>query len=176
MPESTRLYRSHNYPYQNISEDVERERFLETKSGIYILTMEEEGIGFTLTLPSGKKVNDSFAEFSERYPLYKLLDEGESAIYIETEYIKGDAAEEQVEMTMNSDKYILTVNKKTEACKLELPAQVREFSIDNVFLDNPDLPLLFEGRLIIYFRDMLKKKGITLPPTPYFPGIKITQQ
>lgn len=92
----TRLYRSHNYPYQNISENIERERLIETKSGIYILTMEEEGIGFTLTLPSGKKVKDSFAEFSERYPLYKLLDDGvlefiqESAIYIETEYIKED--------------------------------------------------------------------------------------
>ncbi len=34
----TRLYRSGSYPY-SISEDVEREKFLDTEGGTYLLTV-----------------------------------------------------------------------------------------------------------------------------------------
>ena len=179
MQKTTRLHRSFNYPY-NISEGVERERFIETKSGeTYTITLHDEEGNFTLTLPGNKKVTDTFNNYMDRSHLYKLLDDGvfefiqETAKFMETEYIKENPADEKVVMTMNNDKYILTVNKKTGASKIEYPAQVREFNIDDIFVENTDLPLLFDGRLIVYFREMLKKKGITIPPTPYYPGFKL---
>lgn len=180
MQESTRLHRSHSYPYHSISENVDRERFIETESGSYTIIVDEVG-NFTLTLPGGKKVVDNLNEYIDRSHLYALLDQKvfdflqETAKFMETEYIKENPAEERVVMTMNNtEKYILSVNKQTGASKLEYPVRVREFNIVDIFLVNPGLPLYFEGKLIIYFRDMLKKKGVSIPRIPYFPGVKIS--
>ena len=68
MNKPSQLYRSNTYPYSSMSEGVERERFIETESGIYILTMEEEGIGFVLTLPSGKESKGFFCWIFRKIP------------------------------------------------------------------------------------------------------------
>ena len=60
-------------------------------------------------------------------------------------------------------------------CEMEYPKRTSEFYIDNLFIENPELPLIKEGRLVQHLAEQVKKKlGLNLPKTPYFPGLKLT--
>ncbi|MCW8937603.1 MAG: hypothetical protein OQJ96_05865 [Flavobacteriales bacterium] len=175
----TRLYRSDSYPYQNISEDVERERSIESASGqTYTITiLDDEGINFKLTLPGGKKVTDNFNDYQDRSSLYQLLEDGvyefiqETAKSIETEYIKTKGTPYVI--TMNNDKFVFTLDKTTGMMKIEYPARVSEFYLANIYIENPELPLLFDGRLNQYLQTKMKRLGIKMPRTPYAPGLRL---
>lgn len=106
MPKPTRLHRSHNYPYHNISEDIEK----------------------------GK----------------------------------------EIVIIMNTERYVLTIYP-SGMCEMEYPKRTTEFYIDNIFLENAELPLIKEGRLVLHLVEKVKKElGLDLPKIPYFPGLKLT--
>jgi len=185
MQKPTRLHRSHNYPYHNISEDVELEKHIDTESGTYLLTVLNEDGDFKLELPTDEEgkydsITDSFNEFMDRAALYKRLDKGvlefiqKTLDNLQTEYFKEKPVGKEIVMTMNNERYVLTIDTSTKMCKMEFPKRETEFYIDNIFIENPDLPLLKEGRLIQHFQEKVKKElGLSLPKTPYFPGLKL---
>lgn len=106
MQKPTKLHRSHNYPYHNISEDIEK----------------------------GK----------------------------------------EIVITMNLERYVLTVYP-SGMCEMEYPKRSVECYIDNLFIENPELPLIREGRLIQHLQDKVKiELGLSLPEIPYLPMLKLT--
>jgi len=101
---------------------------------------------------------------SNTYP-YNISEE------IEQKNSKG----KEIVITMNSEKYVLTIDTSTKMCKMEFPKRTTEFYIDNLFIENPDLPLLKEGRLIQHLQEKVKKElGLSLPEIPYYPALHIT--
>lgn len=184
MIEPTRLYRSHSFPH-NISEDVELEKYIDTETGTYLLTVLDEVGNFKLEIPTdqGKHetIYDTFNEFQDRDVLYKRLDKGvfefiqQSMLEFQTLSVKEKPVETDIVVTMNNDRYVLTVEQSTGFCKMKYPERVTEFYIDNIFLENPELPLIKDGRLIDYLKNQMKKKGLAvdLPQVPYVPMLKL---
>lgn len=41
--------------------------------------------------------------------------------------------------------------------EMEYPKRETEFYIDNIFIENPELPLIREGRLILHLTEKVKK-------------------
>lgn len=92
------------------------------------------------------------------------------SIFEDIEQEKG----KEIVVTMNSERYVLTIYP-SGMCEMEYPKRTTEFYIDNIFLENAELPLIREGRLIQHLAEQVKKKlGFDLPKTPYFPGLKLT--
>lgn len=98
MPEPTNIHRFNNYPHK-FHESVERERYIDTEGGTYLITVLDEEGNFKLELPTDEKgkydsITDSFNEFKHRASLYKRLDKGvyefilETMNNQETEYLK----------------------------------------------------------------------------------------
>lgn len=181
MPETTRLYRSHTYPYK-LNETVELEKYIDTKGGTYLITVQDDNNNFTLQLPTGEdgkydSITDSFKDFMNRAELYKRLDEGvfefmlETMDNLETEYLKQKG--NRYVITMNKDKYVFTLDKATGMMKIEYPTRISEFYLANIYLENPDLPLLYDGRLNQHLQDKMKKWSVKMPKTPYEPGLKL---
>lgn len=180
----TRLYRSHTYPYK-LNETVELEKYIDTESGTYLLTALDIDGNFKLELPTGQgkheTIYDTFNEFQDREALYKRLDKGvyqflqESMLEFQTLSVKEKPAGTDIVVTMNNDRYVLTVVQSTGFCKMKYPERVTEFYIDNIFLENPELPLIKDGRLIDHLKNQIKKKGLAvdLPQVPYVPMLKL---
>ena len=187
MPDTTRLHRFNNYPYK-LHEEVELERYIESESGeTYLLTVLNELGDFKLEIPSkeGKHdtIYDSFNEFQHREALYRNLDKGiyefiqDTMKDVEGLYVKEKPEGTEIKVTMNNDQYVLTVVQSTGFCKLKYPERVVEFYIDNIFIENPELPLLKEGRLVQHLVEQVKKKlGLNLPKVPYLPMLKVEQE
>lgn len=181
----TRLYRSNSYPYK-LHEEVELEKYLTTETGDYLLTVLNEVGEFKMEIPTGKEgkrgtIYDSFNEFQDREALYKNLDEGvfefmqDTMLEIETLYVKEKPVGTEIVVTMNNDRYVLTVVESTGVCTMKYPErETKPFYIDNIFLENPELPLIKDGRLIGYLKEQVKKKlTVDLPQVPYFPMLKL---
>lgn len=182
MPKPTRLHRSHNYPYHNISEDVELQKFINTESGMFLLTALNEEGDFQLEIPTnieGKydTIFDTFNEFQDREALYKRLDKG---VY---EFIQDVMAEfqtliikdkgKEIVITMNTERYVLTVNS-SGICKMSYPARETEFYIDNIWIENPSLFVIKDGRLANHLTEKVKKElGKDLPKVPFLPFLKV---
>ncbi|MBI2279166.1 MAG: hypothetical protein HYU68_00510 [Bacteroidetes bacterium] len=184
MPEPTNLYRFNSYK-QKINEEVELEKYIDTESGTYLLTALDIDGNFKLELPTGQGkheiIYDTFNEFQDREALYKRLDKGvfeflqESMLEFQTLNVKEKPVGTDIIVTMNNDRYVLTVVQSTGFCKMKYPERVTEFYIDNIFLENPELPLIKDGRLIDYLKNQIKKKGLAvdLPQVPYVPMLKL---
>ena len=182
----TRLYRSDSYPYNFVTEDVELEKFVDTESGTYLLTVLDEVGNFKLKLPTGEEgkydsIYDSFGEFQDREALYKRLDKG---VYnfmqdvmeeFQTLNVKEKPEGTDIVVTMNNDRYVLTVVQSTGICTMKYPErETKPFYIDNLFLENPELPLIKDGRLIQHLAEQVKKKlTVDLPQVPYLPMLKL---
>jgi len=184
MPERTRLYRSHSYPHQNISEDVELEKYIDTEAGTYLLTVLDEDGNFKLELPTDKEgkydtIIDSFNEFMDRETLYRRLDKGifdfiqETMDSLQTTYLNETPRGKDIVITMNTERYILTVFP-SGMCKMSYPARETVFYINNIYIENEDLPILWSGRLAQHLTEKVKKElGLDLPKVPYVPMLKV---
>lgn len=188
MPKPTRLHRSHNYPYSNISEDVELQKYTNTESGMFLLTVLNDEGDFMLEIPTnieGKydTIFDSFEEFQDREALYKRLEPGvyefiqETMAEFQTLNLNENPEGTDIVVTMNNDRYVLSVVQSTGVCTMKYPErETKPFYIDNIFLENAELPLIKEGRLALHLVEKVKKKlGLDLPKIPYFPGLKLTK-
>ena len=180
----TRLYRSNNYPYHNISEDVELQKFIDTESGMFLLTVLNEEGDFKLEIPTNQEgkydiIFDSFDGFQDRETLYKALDHGEG-VY---EFIQDVMAEfqtlnvkengKEIVITMNNDRYVLTVHS-SGMCQMSFPARETEFYIDNIWIENPSLFVIKDGRLANHLTEKVKKElGKDLPKVPFLPMLKV---
>lgn len=182
MSEPTRLHRFKSHPHQNISEEAEHQRYIDTKGGTYLITVNDDNNNFTLQLPTdveGKydSITDSFKDFMDRTELYKRLDEGVFEFMVETiNNLENESAKRKgtrYVITMNTDKYIFTLDKSTGMMKIEYPARVSEFYLANIYIENPDLPLLYDGRLNQYLQNKMKSWSVKMPKTPYEPGLKL---
>tara|TARA_R110001592_G_scaffold88299_12_gene260087 strand:- start:1358 stop:1927 length:570 start_codon:yes stop_codon:yes gene_type:complete len=186
MPKPTRLHRSYSYPY-NISEDVELQKYTNTESGMFLLTVLNDEGDFMLEIPTsieGKydTIFDSFEEFQDREALYKKLESGvyefiqDSMEEFQTLNMKENPEGTDIVVSMNNDRYVLSVVQSTGVCTMKYPErETKPFYIDNIFLENAELPLIREGRLIQHLAEQVKKKlGLSLPKTPYFPALKLT--
>ena len=187
MPNPTRLHRSHNYPYINISEDVELQKYTNTKSGMFLLTVLNDKGDFILEIPTsieGKydTIFDSFEEFQDREALYKKLESGvykfiqETMEEFQTPNMKENPEGKEIVITKNNDQYVLSVVKSTGVCTMKYPErETKPFYIDNIFLENAELPLIKDGRLVLHLVEKVKKElGLALPEIPYYPALKLT--
>ena len=60
-------------------------------------------------------------------------------------------------------------------CEMEYPKRSVECYIDNLFIENAELPLIKDGRLIQHLQEKVKKElGLSLPEIPYYPVLKLT--
>lgn len=133
------------------------------------------------TVEEGKydSITDSFNDIMDRAELYKRLDDGVfefmletlDNLELETESIKQKGT--RYVITMNTDKYIFTLDKSTGMMKIEYPARISEFYLANIYLENPNLPLLYDGRLNQHLQDKMKSWSVKMPKTPYEPGLKL---
>ena len=73
-----------------------------------------------------------------------------------------DAKGKEIVITMNTERYVLTVYP-SGMCEMEYPKRSVECYIDNLFIENPELPLIKEGRLIQHLQEKVKKElGLSL--------------
>ena len=80
----------------------------------------------------------------------------------------------EIVIIMNSERYVLTVYP-SGMCEMEYPKRTSEFYIDNIFIENAELPLIRDGRLIQHLQEKVKKElGLSLPEIPYYPALKLT--
>lgn len=186
MKKTTRLYRSNNYPYQNLSEkiELELEKFIDTESGTFLLTLLNDEGDFQLEIPTNQEgkydtIFDTFNEFQDREVLYKRLDKGvyefiqNTMEELQTLNVKEKPEGKEFIFTINMEEYRLTLFP-TGLCKMEYPERKTEFYIDNIYIENPDLPLLKDGRVAQHFTERVKKAlNIDLPKVPYLPMLKI---
>lgn len=179
---SKKLHRFGTYPHEKIHEDVRRVRTLENRDGNTIELKITDDLRGTFHLKYGRyQIVDNLADFWDRKHLYDLLDEDlfdwlvEVKKSFETEQLE-EVGVVKVTMNNNNDKYELSVNKKTRAGMLRIPEQLREFKLDDIFVENPDLPLLLDGRLIQNFVEKLGDHSIVIPDIPYYPGLKMTEK
>lgn len=179
---NTRLHRYATYPFEIINEDIRRVRTFENRDGNTIELKITDDLRGTFHLKYGRhQIVDNLSDFWDRKHLYDLLDPDIFDWLVDVkESFETEELEEtgvvKVTMNHNNDRYELAVNKKTESATLRIPEQLREFKLDELFIENPDLPMMLDGRLIQYFRDNLEDKGIKLPDTPYYPSLKLTQK
>ena len=89
--------------------------------------------------------------------------------------IKEKSPGTDIVVTMNNDRYVLTVIASTGICTMKYPErETKPFYIDNLFIENPELPLIKEGRLINHLTEQVKKKlAVDLPQVPYLPMLKV---
>lgn len=175
-----RLYRHANFPHRPIHEDVTRDRGFATADGkTYGLEISDDEEGtFELTLPSGETIKDTLSHFSNRKALYDLLDEGvfemltDALLDTEGEQLKEEGLQ-KVSYTWNNEEYVLSVNKASGMCRLTYPKRMREFYKENIYIECPDLPILYDGNLNESLRRQLKKIGVSLPDTPYQLGFRV---
>jgi len=85
--------------------------------------------------------------------------------------IKAEIREYQA--TMNGYRYELKVNSESEMCEFAFPARKVRFHLDDIYIENPDLPILHDGILNMELRGQLEAEGLTLPETPYFPVFRL---
>lgn len=183
----TRLYRSHNFPYK-LHEDVELEKYIDTDSGMFLLTVLNEEGDFELQIPTDQEgkydsIFDTFDGFQDREALYKALATGKGVYKFiqdtmeefQTLNVKEKSAGTEIVVTMNNDRYVLTVVDSTGICTMKYPErETKPFYIDNIFIENPELPLIKDGRLIGYLKEQVKKKlTVDLPQVPYFPMLSV---
>lgn len=176
-----KIHRFNTYPDNKLNEEQRRVwRFDSSWGGAYELSLREGRNGdFQLKTPDGNTIQDNLATYEDRLYLYRFLEAGVPDWMNE---IKEAFEQEELEqvgvvkavLTHNNERYELTLNTKTDAATLHLPEQHREFMMDNIYIDNPDISLLLDGRLIDCFRDQLKKYGVMIPDPPYYPGIIVT--
>jgi hypothetical protein len=79
----------------------------------------------------------------------------------------------EYEATMNGYRYVLKVNGGSEMCELAFPARKVRFHLDDIYIENPDLPILHDGILNMELRGQLEAEGLSLPETPYFPVFRL---
>jgi|GEM_PF-1546118 len=188
MPETNRLHRFHNYPY-NLHEEVELEKYLASEKGDYLLTVLNEVGDFKLEIPTGNNgkretIYDSFNEFQKREALYKNLEKGvyefiqDTMKDVEGLYVKEKPEGTEIKVTMNNDQYVLTVQQSTGFCKLKYPERVAEFYIEDAFIRNPELIVLYDGRLIDHLKNQMRKKSVALsfPKVPFYPMLSATNK
>jgi len=126
---------------------------------------------------------DTFDGFQDREALYLALPHGEGVYKFvqetmeefQTLNIKEESAGTEIVVTMNNDRYVLTVIESTGVCTMKYPErETKPFYIDNLFLENPELPLIKGGRLIGYLKEQVKKKlTVNFPQVPYLPMLKL---
>ena len=79
----------------------------------------------------------------------------------------------EYEVILNGYRYVLQVNGGSEMCELAFPARKVRFHLDDIYRENPDLPILHDGILNMELRGQLEAEGLTLPETPYFPVFRL---
>lgn len=174
-----KIHRFNTYPDSKLNEKVSRSRSFQTKDGkTYSITVQDNEQGsFQLNTPDGHAILDSIHELSDRQHLYELLEPGlfdwllEVRKSIQEEQLK-EVGIVRAELNHNNERYRLTVNKNTGVATLRIPEQFREFDVEDIYVINPELPLLLDGRLLVYFQEEIEEQGVNLPPTPYYLGFK----
>lgn len=182
----TRLYRSDNYPYK-LHEDVGLQKYIDTDSGMFLLTVLNEEGAFELQIPTDQEgkydsIFDTFDGFQDRETLYKALAHGKGVYKFiqdtmeefQTLNVKEKPAGTDIVVTMNNDRYVLKVFP-SGMCAMSFPARETEFYIDNIWIDNPSLFVIKDGRLANHLTEKVKKElGMDLPQVPYLPFLKLT--
>lgn len=184
----TRLYRSDTYPYK-LDEELELQKYIDTDSGMFLLTVLNEKGDFELQIPTDQEgkydsIFDTFDGFQDRQALYyKALVNGKDVYKFiqntmeefQTLNVKEKSAGTDIVVTMNNDRFVLTVEQSTGICKMKYPERETTFYIDNTFIENPELIVLHDGRLIDHLKTQMKKKGlaVNLPEVPFYPMLKL---
>lgn len=165
----TRIHRFNTY---QVNEEITRERSLDTDNGTFQLEIKDDQSGsFKVITPTGDYIDDNFNDFVDRKLLYDNFEPGlykwlrEVQQCIETETIK-EKKDKEFAISMNSEKYVMAIDRKTGMCTLKYPEHTREFYISKMYEECPDLPILYEGRLNEYLRDKLRRLGVDVPKTP----------
>lgn len=79
----------------------------------------------------------------------------------------------EYEVIMNGYRYVLTWDGESGNCEFYFPARKVQFHLDNIYVECPDLPILYDGMLNLELREQLEAEGLLLPRTPYFPGFRL---
>ena len=79
----------------------------------------------------------------------------------------------EYEVIMDGYRYVLTLDGESELCELAFPARKVQFHLDDIYMECPDLPILHDGRLNQHLRNQIETQGLSLPKTPYFPGLRL---
>jgi hypothetical protein len=66
--------------------------------------------------------------------------------------------------------------KPTGELEVTIPEQKRLFVVGNIYLDNPDFPLIQDGKFDDKLRAFLQRKGFDLPEVPYRVGLSISNK
>ena len=176
MDKPTRLYRGDSYPYEQ--ENPSYYEAIETRNGVYSVTIDLMTDAFILTNPAGKLVEDSFHNFHKRKDLYDNYNE---AIYEwlvmvrdKMNQARSQYGETRSWFIVDDVKYEMRINTENSMVYLYLPSQTRVFTVKNMYLENVDLSLIQEGLLNDEIRKRLERKGFKLPRIPYQVGIGIS--
>lgn len=147
----------------------------------YSLTVYPGSFEFTLMLPDGSIVSDSFRGLKGRKVLYNCLESG--AIYDwmkETENALRLRDEQDgivnIEIPLGFARYQISVDRKTGKGWLLMPDYTRGFKLEDIFLQMPDVPMLNDGEFLTVLRDELVQRDIELPETPYHPMLKVSSK
>lgn len=179
---ATQLHRFETYSQTPNTQEEVSQRCFQSEHGLFHLIINKStDFNFELTTPSGEIIRDNFHWLEDRKYLYELLDKN---IY---NWLQKSFEEKLGEVMVNTDgytimkvidadQYVMTIDPKTKNCRLEYPAIVREFKIEDIYEACPELPLLYDGMLDQHFREELKELGVNMPAAPYLPMLRIRQK
>lgn len=187
MDKPTTLHRSDTFPYDKNEPDYKdesRENYtehFETGYGWYRIRVDLITDNFELKTPKGLVLEDCLADMHKRKNLYAYMEDG--AIYEWIWHVRDVITRARMAygesnswFIIDGVKYRLRINTDANEVLLTIPTQTRAFSVKNVFLSNPDIPLVQEGLLVEELRKRLEHKGYKVPRTPYQVALGISMK
>lgn len=175
------LHRFDTYPHSPINEHKLVHQF-QGEHGLFQLKLDSgSNFNFELTTPTGAIVQDSLHWIEDREHLYNLLDKNiyawlQKSFEEKLGVVMVNAGGFTIMKVIDTEQYILTVDRATNKCRLEYPARVREFDLEDIYFSCSDLPILYDAMLDQHFREKLKDIGIEMPKAPYIPLLTVVNK
>lgn len=143
-----------------------------------VIEVESSFLAFSITFESGDVIRDTFGGMSERKAMYERIEpdlykallrivyqvQGNKNIYGDYQFAK---------FPLGYARYQLSVHTPTEMCWIRYPEFVRSFKANEVYLRNPELPIIEDGRINRGVRKKISDLGIEIPDTPYELGFRV---
>lgn len=133
---------------------------------------------FSIRFENGEVIHDTFAGASKRRALYDRI---HPELYHTIRSIANQVQRNKnlygdytfAKFPLGHAGYQLSVHTPTKKCWIRYPEFVRSFRPEDIYLRNPELPVLEAGRINHGIRRTIGRLGIELPDTPYEPLLRI---
>jgi hypothetical protein len=153
---------------------------IETVDGWYTVSIDLDTDDFILTTPEARQVADCLNEIHFRENLYQHYEDGMIYGWLmlvrdKINRVRSNTGETRTWFKIDDNRYDMQVLVELGKVWLTLPRQTRVFNVEEMYIVNPDLPVIMGGALDDEVRRRLQSMGLEeMPRIPYRVGLGIS--